>query len=192
MCVECPPDYVALRAEGFSFMASCPLDACEELVLYWNSASLSNCVTTASYPPAAPGFVYVRHVAYALPLSGSDGAVLELWRGLDGPNKDHYFTLATDASRQEAQAAGFVLVAPIARLYLNASAPSANATAALAAAADVAIVCVSTPSGEGSDRGDLRLSPADDAMVAAILAAQPNTGERRVGRSRVRAMQSCP
>jgi hypothetical protein len=51
----------------------------------------------------------------------------------------------------------------------------ANAAAAAAKAADVAIVVVGTTSGEGSDRTNLSLPAWQDAMVAAVAAAQPKT-----------------
>ena len=46
---------------------------------------------------------------------------------------------------------------------------------ALAAAADLAVVVVATTSSEGSDRPTLALDQPFDALVAAVLAAQPNT-----------------
>ena len=46
---------------------------------------------------------------------------------------------------------------------------------ALAAAADLAVVVVSTTSSEGSDRPTLSLDAPFDALAAAVLAAQPNT-----------------
>lgn len=45
----------------------------------------------------------------------------------------------------------------------------------VAAAADIAIVFVATISGEGEDRATLALPDNQDALVAAVAAAQPNT-----------------
>ena len=52
---------------------------------------------------------------------------------------------------------------------------NATRAAALAAAADVAIVVVATSSGEGADRADLSLPAWQDSLVAAVAAAQPAT-----------------
>ena len=52
---------------------------------------------------------------------------------------------------------------------------NATAGAAAAANADVAIVFVGTRTSEGSDRAGLALPPAQDALVAAVAAANPNT-----------------
>ena len=46
---------------------------------------------------------------------------------------------------------------------------------AAAKAADVAIVCTGTVSGEGTDRKNLSLPYEDDVLVSAVAAAQPNT-----------------
>ena len=46
---------------------------------------------------------------------------------------------------------------------------------ALAKAADTAIVFVATPSAEGSDRGTLALKDNGDALVAAVVKANPRT-----------------
>ena len=51
---------------------------------------------------------------------------------------------------------------------------TAGAVAA-AKAADVAIVCTGTDSSEGSDRKNLSLPWADDQLISAVAAAQPNT-----------------
>lgn len=53
--------------------------------------------------------------------------------------------------------------------------PDPSGAAAIAAAADLAIVCANTPSSEGADRVDLDLAPSDTALIAAIVAAQPRT-----------------
>ncbi len=50
-----------------------------------------------------------------------------------------------------------------------------NATAAAAAAFDAVVLCLSSPSGEGADRPSLALAPGDDALAAAVAAAQPRT-----------------
>ena len=69
-----------------------------------------------------------------------------------------------------------VQVAVIGRVLLSSlPGPAFTAITAAAAAADVAIVCVTTGSGEGSDRATLRLTPLDDALVAAVAAAQQRT-----------------
>lgn len=60
---------------------------------------------------------------------------------------------------------------------------SPNATAGVTVAqavqaakeADVAVICVSTPSGEGHDRANLSFTAADEALVRAVAAAQPLT-----------------
>jgi len=57
--------------------------------------------------------------------------------------------------------------------YAN-SASTANA-ATLARGADIAIVFVSQTSSEGGDRGNLMLPNNQDALVQAVVAAQPNT-----------------
>ena len=182
VCILCPPDYVSLRTEGYASTSPCA--GCVELGLYWNVANLSNLVmASAGYSPP-PGYAYVRPVAWALPLNYSGPAataVLELWHGMDTPQgappRSHgdYFSLATSASRAEATAAGYVKVADAARVLLAAAAPDYAAVAAAAAAADMAVVVASTPSSEGADRADLNLAPTDDALIAAVTAAQPNT-----------------
>ena len=54
--------------------------------------------------------------------------------------------------------------------------PSAlNATAATAAGYEAVLLCLSSPSGEGSDRPNLSLAPLDDALAAALVAANPAT-----------------
>jgi hypothetical protein len=83
-------------------------------------------------------------------------ATLELWHGFDTPtgqprlSHGDYFTLATNASRAEAVAAGYVKVADVALLLVNSSIPDYVGIAAAAAAADVAVLCVSVPSSEVS------------------------------------------
>ena len=179
LCYECTPTYAPLRVEGYASASPCA--GCTELVLLYNAANNSNLVVPADFPPPY-GYAYVRPLAYALPLdSPQPSAVLELWRGMDTPQgappRSHldFFTLASDASRAEAAAAGYSLVAAIARLALAPAGPDFAAVAAAAAAADVAVVCVSTPSSEGADRPDLNLAAADDALIAAVAAAQPRT-----------------
>jgi beta-glucosidase len=73
-------------------------------------------------------------------------------------------------------AAGYTKVADLG-LVLTASTVTPDFQAAVDAAkgADVAVVCVSTPSSEGVDRASLALSPIDDALVSALTNAQPNT-----------------
>ena len=179
ICFECTPTYAPLRVEGYASASPCA--GCTELVLLYNAANASNLVVPVDFPPPY-GYAYVRPLAYALPLdSPQPSAVLELWSGMDTPQgappRSHldFFTLATDASRAEAAAAGYSLVAAIARLALAPQGPDFAAVAAAAAAADVAVVCVSTPSSEGADRPDLNLAAVDDALIAAVAAAQPRT-----------------
>jgi beta-glucosidase len=50
-----------------------------------------------------------------------------------------------------------------------------TAAAALASQSDVAIVVVGVTSGEGADRATLALPDGDDALVAAVVAANPRT-----------------
>uniref|UniRef100_A0A7R9TBI4 Probable beta-glucosidase G n=1 Tax=Prasinoderma coloniale TaxID=156133 RepID=A0A7R9TBI4_9VIRI len=50
-----------------------------------------------------------------------------------------------------------------------------DAAALVAAAADVAVVVVGVNSSEGSDRDSLSLAAEDDALVEAVIAAQPDT-----------------
>lgn len=52
---------------------------------------------------------------------------------------------------------------------------SVNATAVVAAGFDAVLLCLSSPSGEGADRPSLSLAPSDDALAAAVAAAQPRT-----------------
>ena len=184
VCEECPDDYVALRLEGYGFgSAACPDGVtCEELVLWYDSAAQSNVVTTAAFPPVSSSYSKIKTQAFALPLSypgPEPTVVLELWlsfeNSVSGKNHCTYFTLASSASRAEAVAMGFHLVAPIARLLTQSSGADIAAIAKLAAAADVAVLCVSTPSSEGSDRPNLDLAADDDALIVAVLAAQLNT-----------------
>jgi beta-glucosidase len=183
-CDECYDLYVAERSEGFAFQSN--FSGAVALLLYYNGATSSNLVTTAAYPPSDPAYGYVRVLGYALPLDTTPAppntAVLELWTGLDTPDGQpvgshrDFFTLATDASRAEAQARNYTLVGQLARIAtVPGGSPGLAQVVAAAAAADVAVLCVSTPSGEGMDRADLSLSPEDDALVAAVTAAQPNT-----------------
>ena len=178
-CEECTPEYKDLGVEGYASAGKC--DGCVELDLWYNQDTLSNYVSTAAYPPPA-GYDFVKAQAFAFPLDypgPAATAVLELWGGSEsvhgGAAHPTFMTLATASSRAAAQARGLTLVAPIARLPTSPVAPDVARVAALAAAADVAIVCVSTPSSEGSDRPDLDLSDGDDALVAAVTAAQPSS-----------------
>jgi beta-glucosidase len=179
-CTECTPEYVDEGVEGYAYDAQC--DGCVELDLWYNTGTSSNYVSTAAFPPPA-GYAHIRSTAWALPLSydPSTSVVLELWggnetvNGANPPTHPTFFTLATDKSRAAAAARGLKLIAPIARLLTSPVVPDLARIAKLAAAADVAIVCVSTPSSEGSDRPDLDLSDSDDALVAAVVAAQPRT-----------------
>ena len=52
--------------------------------------------------------------------------------------------------------------------------PQSNAVAA-AAAADIAIICTATTSGEGHDRPNLSLPSEEDELIAAVLSVQQNT-----------------
>ncbi len=183
-CEECYDIYVDRGVEGFALPppASARAACDAQLDLYWDVDAETNCVTTAAFPPP-PTFARVRALACAFPLSYSGPvatAVLELWRGtkmVGGVAHATFFTLATAASRAVAVAAGRTLVAAIARVATAGDAPGAAAArvAAAAAAADAAVLVVATPSSEGSDRPNLDLSPADAAIVAAVLAAQPRT-----------------
>jgi len=71
-----------------------------------------------------------------------------------------------EGARAQAAARG------IAVAYVSSKDPKAPL---LAAAADVAVVCAGTTSGEGVDRSTLALSPAEDRLVAAVAAMQPAT-----------------
>lgn len=66
------------------------------------------------------------------------------------------------------------IYAPAVRLIYD-SGVNATAAAALAATADAAIVVVATTSSEGSDRVNLSLPMWQDALVAAVTAAQAAT-----------------
>ena len=180
-CEECTPEYQDLGVEGYANAGPC--DACVELDLWYCPGTWSNYVSTAAQPPPS-GYNHVKTQAYALPLSyvgPIETVVLELWggeetvAGANPPTHPTFWTLATDASRAQAAQRGLKLVAPIARLLTSPVTPDVARIAALAAAADVAVVFVSTPSSEGSDRPNLDLSAADDALVAAVTAAQPKT-----------------
>jgi beta-glucosidase len=184
-CTACPspgPDaYTALRVEAYASATAC--GGCLELGLWWNVANLSNLIAPMGYP-APPGYAYQRPLAWALPLNYSgegETAVLELWRGYDTPTgqppRSHldYFTLATNASRAEAVAAGYTKLADIGRVFVSSTQPDYQALQRAAAAADVVVVCVSVPSSEGTDRASLNLTSPDDAMIAAVLGVQPAT-----------------
>jgi len=181
-CEECYDIYVDKGVEGFAGVPADGSVGTVELELWWDAAAETNCVTTAAFPPPA-SFVFVRALAEVLPLNYSGPlatSVLELWRGaktVGGAAHATFFTLASAAARAAAVAEGRALVAPIARVAAAGDAPGAAAArmAAAAAAADAAVLVVATPSSEGSDRPDLDLSPADAAIVAAVLAAQPKT-----------------
>jgi beta-glucosidase len=179
-CTECTPDYVDEGIEGYANDSPCT--GCVELDLWYNGGTSSNFVSTAAWPPPA-GYEHIRTTAWAMPLSfdPASSVVLELWGGnetVNGANPSThptFFTLATAKSRAAAAARGLTLVAPIARLLTSPVVPDVARIAKMAAAADVAIVCVSTPSSEGSDRPNLDLADLDDALVAAVVAAQPRT-----------------
>ena len=180
-CDECTPEYVDLGVEGYANDSPC--EGCINLELWYCGGTWSNYVSTTAQPPPA-GYDHVHTIAYALPLNYSGPAttaVLELWggtetvNGANPPTHPTFMTLATDKSRAAAAARGLKLVAPIARLLTTPVTPDVERVAQLAAAADVAILCVSTPSSEGSDRPNLDLRASDDALVAAVTAAQPKT-----------------
>ena len=183
-CFECTPEYVPLRVEGFA-PATAAGDASLPLWLWYDETALSNVVTTDAFPPPA-SYSRVRIAAFAFPANYSGPVAttpLELWGGEEGAGGGGggggrhatFFTLATAASRAEAAAANLSLVGVLGRLAATAVTPSMAAVAAAAAAADAVVVCVSTPSSEGSDRPNLRLAPWDDALVEAVLGAQQKT-----------------
>jgi beta-glucosidase len=104
--------------------------------------------------------------------------VLELWAGhAKAGSPLDYFTLASDASRAEAQAANYTRVAALARVMLQQDNPgNPNPMVQAALAADLVVVVAALTSDEGTDRDpSLALAPVDDAMIAAVTAAQPNT-----------------
>jgi len=180
-CEECTPEYEDLGVEGFASAEPC--EGCLALELWYSGATYSNYVAPSSFPPPA-GYDHVKTLAYALPLEYPGPAatvVLELWGGSETvpianpPTHPTFFTLASAKSRALAQQRGLKLVAQVARLLTAPVTPDIARVAALAAAADVAVLFVSTPSSEGSDRPDLDLSDADNALVAAVTAAQPRT-----------------
>jgi hypothetical protein len=180
-CDECYDLYSAIRAEGLASAAPCGAAlACVQLDLWYNAAAQSNLVIPAGMAPPAPGYARVRTLAYALPANYSGPAPsvpLELWRGQDTPTgapaRSHldFWTLASAASRAEAAAAGYTLVAALGRLALAPLPPPPPPPPP--AAGTRQIVVVATGSGEGSDRPSLALAPADDAMLTALLAASP-------------------
>lgn len=187
-CDECGSLYDTLRNEGYAFpyvSSTPPFPECIALLLYYDTTAQSNLLTTADYPPPESSYAYVRQQAWILPLNYTGTATvtkLELWRGHDTPTGQpplshlDYFTLATNASRQEAINANYTKYADLGYLLLDATgSPNFNSTVQAAVNADIAIVCVSTPSGEGTDRTDLNLAPEDELLVSAIMNAQPNT-----------------
>ena len=187
-CEECNNLYVTLRNEGYAYQYTTsipPTPDCIALLLYWNMFNNSNYITTADYPPPAPGYLYVRQLGWILPLNYTGNlpvAKLEIWKGYDTPTGQpplshlDFYTLANNISRQEAINMNYTKYAEIGYLLLDATAsPDFNTTVQAAVNADIAIVCVSTPSGEGTDRTDLNLSPQDELLVSSIVAAQPNT-----------------
>ncbi len=180
-CDECGGLYDAVRAEGLASPQPCAArDApCVALQLWYNAANASNLVIVDGLfsPPA--GYVFVRALAYALPLNYSGALptrVLELWSGADAPAgappRSHldFWTLATDASRADAAARGYARVAELARLPLAPPAPPPPPPAV----DGVVVIVVSTPSSEGRDRASLNLSAADDALIAAWATSNPN------------------
>ena len=179
-CPECFGLYTQVRVEGLASAAAC--DGCVQLDLWYNGATSSNLVAAAGFAPP-PGYALVRPQAWVLPLNYSGPAptaVLELWRGATTPtgqpagSHTDFWTLASAASRAEAQARGYTLVAALGRLPLQQPPTSAllpPPAAAALAAADAVVVVVSADSGEGSDRPSLALADADVAMITAAAAA---------------------
>jgi hypothetical protein len=138
------------------------------LYLYWSEQAQDNCVTTAAHPPTQPGYQLVRPITAILPLDAAPPLVTVVL-SLYYRNGD-YFTLASNASRAEAVAAGYQHVADLGRLLP----PVANVSQ-IAAQADVAVVCVSAPSGEGHDRTNLSLTWNDIQLIRSVAQAQRNT-----------------
>jgi beta-glucosidase len=179
-CLGCPKGgvYAPERVEGFALQDDCRASLpgeCAELAIFYNAATGANLVAPADFPPPAGFALWAGGVAgYALPLNYSGSAptaVLELWT-----DQRDFFTLASNASRAEAEAANLTKAADLARILLNQTDPrNPDPTIAAAAAADVVVRCVAMHSDEGSDRPDLFLTPKDAAMAAAVTAVQPRT-----------------
>lgn len=155
--------------------------SCTALQLWWDAAAQKNTVTTAAHAPVAgSGYKYVQVVGYivnttsATPAHEAALVPLELWS--DAGTGDT-FTVATDASRAEAKAGGYKLLAQLGFVDPPSSHPGPAFPSAVAAAkaADVAIVCLSVTSGEGHDRASLNFTASDDALVAAVANANTNT-----------------
>ena len=177
LCDECYGLYSLIRVEGYASASPCPTFDCVQLDLWWNAASSSNLVISDGMAPPAPGYSFVRPLGYALPVNFSTQLKtqpLELWRGIDTPTgkptNSHldFWTLSTDASRQEAQAKGYTKVATLALLFAEpVVVPLPTPTA------EAVIVVVSTGSGEGHDRVTLSLSDNDNAMITELVTALP-------------------
>ena len=177
-CDECFGLYSVVRVEGFASATPCPTIGCVQLGLWWNGASQSNLVILDGMAPPAPGYAYVRPLGYALPTNYSGPvktAPLELWKGMDTPTgkapDSHldFWTLATDASRQDAMARGYTKVATLALLPLE----PVVVPPPPAPTAEAVVVVVSTGSGEGHDRVTLSLSDSDNTMINNLVAALP-------------------
>ena len=179
VCTECYDLYVDVRSEGFLSTGPCAAELdCVELALWWNADSQSNLVipTASSFTPPA-GYVYVRVLAYALPLSYAGPLptqVLELWSGKDtptgAPTDSHldFWTLSSPASRADAAAMGYQKVIDVGRVLLAPLSPTPPTVDG------VVVIVVSTPSSEGRDRADLNLSAEDDALIASWAASNPD------------------
>jgi beta-glucosidase len=178
-CEECGGLYTEVRVEGMASDSPCPQLDCIELDLWYNVGTQGNLILPKGMDPPMPstGYQYVRVLGYALPLNYSGPvptATLELWKGMDTPTgqpaNSHldFWTLASDASRAAAAAAGYTKVAAIGRLALASLAPTPQPITS-----EKIIIVVSTGSGEGSDRPTLNLTAEDTTMVSQVLAAHP-------------------
>ena len=153
-----------------------------------NPNNITNNVSSAAHTAlarelAAAGTVLLQNNGGALPLStetirtiaviGDDAHKAPICCGTgSGYNNPPYIVTPLQGIRARADDESGVTVT---YLPTPTDAASSAATAKLAAAADVAIVCVATISGEGHDRPTLSLGTAQDAMVDLVAAANNRT-----------------
>lgn len=116
--------YAPIRVEGFAYSSPCSAALnCSQLVTYFSKARGINLVVPLGFGPIPADFSpWAGNAAWVLPLGGSGGAAsatLELWQ----LGETDFWSLAADASRAEARARNYTLVAPLGLLLVDPASP---------------------------------------------------------------------
>jgi len=149
-----------------------------------NPGNLSSNVTGTAHAQfarnaAAQGMVLLKNNGGLLPLNtasihsiaviGSAASVSPISTGAGSAGVNLPYNITPLAGITNRAGAGITVS------YRQGDGASISAAAQLAASSDVAIVCVGQQTSEGSDRADLSLPDPQDALVSAVVAANPHT-----------------